>query len=47
MVKTNEVHSGTLVQEPSKREIVHGSLAREAAVEGIGQGGNEIRFLAT
>ena len=35
MVKTNEVHSGTLVQEPSKREIVHGSLAREAAVEGI------------
>ena len=35
MVKINEVHSGTLVQRPSKRELVHGLLAREAAVEGI------------
>lgn len=35
MVRSNEVHSGTLVQKPSKRELVHGLLAREAAVEGI------------
>lgn len=35
MAITNEVHSGTLVQKPSKRELVHGMLARETAVEGI------------
>lgn len=35
MVKTNRVHSGTLIQQPSERELIHGRLAREAAVEGI------------
>jgi len=35
MVKRNQVHSGTLQQSPSKRELKHGRLAREAAAEGM------------
>lgn len=35
MVKKNWVYSGTLMQQPSKREIEHGRLAREAAAEGM------------
>ena len=35
MVRLNEIHSGTLSQQPSERELAHGRLAREAAVEGI------------
>ena len=35
MVKLNEIHSGTLAQQPSERELAHGRLAREAAAEGI------------
>lgn len=35
MVKRNWVHSGTLSQQPSEREIEHGRLARRAAAEGM------------
>lgn len=35
MVKLSEIHSGTLAQQPSERELAHGRLAREAAAEGI------------
>ena len=35
MVKRKWVHSGTLQQSPSKRELEHGRLAREAAAEGM------------
>lgn len=35
MVKRNWVHSGTLLQPPSKRELEHGRLARKAAAEGM------------
>lgn len=35
MAKINWVHSGTLMQQPSERELVHGRLARKAAVEGV------------
>lgn len=35
MAKRNWVHSGALAKEPSKREIAHGRLAREAAAEGM------------
>lgn len=34
MEKTIRIHSGTLVQQPSERELAHGRLARQAAVEG-------------
>lgn len=35
MVKRKWVHSGTLQHSPSKRELEHGRLAREAAAEGM------------
>lgn len=35
MVKKNSVHSGTLLRQPSGRELAHGRLAREAAAEGM------------
>lgn len=35
MVKRNWVHSGTLQQSPSKRELEHGRLSRKAAAEGM------------
>ena len=41
MVKRNWVHSGTLLQPPSKRELEHGRLARKAAAEGMGLLKNE------
>lgn len=35
MTVIRKVHSGTLQQRPSKRELLHGELARRAAAEGI------------
>lgn len=35
MFVKNGVHSGTLMQQPSERELAHGRLAEKAAVEGI------------
>lgn len=35
MAEKIQTHSGTLVQEPSARELAHGRLARRAAAEGI------------
>ena len=35
VLKENSVHSGTLMQQPSERELAHGRLAEKAAVEGI------------
>lgn len=35
MVRFKEIHSGTMTQQPSERELAHGRLAREAAAEGI------------
>lgn len=35
MAKINWVHSGTKNKNPGEREILHGKLAREAALEGI------------
>ena len=34
MERKNWVHSGTLKQQPSKREIAHSRLVREMAAEG-------------
>ncbi len=35
MAGKNRVHSGTMTQRPSQREIIHSMLAREAAAQGI------------
>ena len=35
MTEKNKIHSGTLTQNPSQREMIHSMFAREAAAQGI------------
>ena len=35
MAEKNRAHSGTLIQRPSQREMIHSKLARDAAAQGI------------